>query len=82
MAKILCVEAQLRQKQARAREHPVRATILNQLSGGRGLPTSTIRRELPGSPAQSVVAYHVKVLLDAGLLETGGSPGAPVYFAR
>ena len=52
------------------------------VGGGKvGLPATALCHELSGSPALSVVAYHLKVLLDAGLVEMSGDddPGAPVY---
>lgn len=75
------VDAQLRLRQARAKEHPIRAAILSHLNDGRQLSASVIAHELPGAPAHSVVAYHAKVLLDAGLIRAAGNPAAPVYFA-
>lgn len=67
----------------RAREHPLRRALLQLLSVGGGkreLPATALCHELSGSPALSVVVYHLKVLLDAGLVEmSGDDPGAPVY---
>ncbi len=55
---------------------------MNLLSGGkRELPATALCHELPDSPPLSVVTYHLKVLLDAGLVETNGNdPAAPTYF--
>lgn len=73
--------ASVREKE-RAGLHPIRIAILDLLSGPgkRELPATAICHELPGSPALSVVAYHLKVLLDVGLVRANGNdPAAPVY---
>jgi hypothetical protein len=53
-----------------AGRHPTRAAILAMLSveEGRKLSAAEIRRELDGRPTLSVVAYHLLVLLQAGLV--------------
>lgn len=69
-------------EKVRAREHPLRRALLQLLSAGgkRELPATALCHELSGSPALSVVVYHLEVLLDAGLVETSGDdPGAPLY---
>lgn len=66
----------------RAGLHPIRIAILDLLSGpGKpGLPTTALCHELPDSPALSVVAYHLKVLLDVGLVQANGNdPATPIY---
>jgi Fe2+ or Zn2+ uptake regulation protein len=66
----------------RARLHPIRMAILNLLSGRkRELPARALCHELPDSPSLSLVAYHLKVLLDAGLVKANrNDPAAPAYF--
>lgn len=73
---------QSRRKRERAGLHPIRMAILNLLSGGkRELPATALCHELPDSLPLSVVTYHLKVLLDAGLVKTNGDdPAAPAYF--
>ncbi len=70
-------------EKVRAREHPLRRALLQLLSVGGGkreLPATALCHELSDSPALSVVVYHLKVLLDAGLVETSGDdPSALVY---
>lgn len=75
-------EKSLRRKRERAGLHPIRMAILNLLSGGkRELPATALCHELPDSPPLSVVTYHLKVLLDAGLVNANGDdPAASVYF--
>jgi len=66
----------------RAGLHPVRIAILNLLSGPgkRELPATALCHELPGSPALSRVDYHLRVLLEVGLVQANGNdPAAPVY---
>ncbi len=75
-------EKSLRHKRERAGLHPIRMAILNLLSGGkRELPATALCHELPDSPPLSVVTYHLKVLLDAGLVKTNGEdPAVSAYF--
>jgi hypothetical protein len=73
--------ASVREKE-RAGLHPIRIAILDLLSGpGKPeLPATALCHELPHSPALSVVAYHLKVLLDVGLVQANGKdPAAPIY---
>jgi DNA-binding transcriptional ArsR family regulator len=66
----------------RAGLHPTRIAILDLLSGPgrRELPATAICHELPEPLALSLVVYHLKVLLDVGLVQASGDdPAAPVY---
>jgi len=73
--------ASVREKE-RAGLHPLRMEILDLLSSPerRELPATAICHELAGSPALSLVAYHLKVLWKVGLVQANGDhPAAPVY---
>ena len=64
----------------RAREHPVRVSILAVLSkDGDGLTAEQVRDELPGDRPPGAVAYHLKVLRGADLLHVDGEGDARRY---
>ena len=56
----------------RVRRHPLRLEILA-LSAcrGRSLDPENLRRELPERPSLAVIAYHLSVLRQVGLLPGG-----------
>lgn len=71
-----------RRERAQAREHPLRRALLELLSvsgGKRELPATAICHDLSDSPPLSVVAYHLKVLVDAGLVETNSDDPTALY---
>jgi DNA-binding transcriptional ArsR family regulator len=59
------------QRQKRALGHPLRSRIFDSLDGGRELPTTVICGEVEEA-SPSVVAYHLRVLEDAGLVRATG----------
>lgn len=55
------------------RKHPVRAAVLAALAEDeREMRPSQIRAELPGEPDLATVAYHLKKLERAGLVDREG----------
>jgi hypothetical protein len=62
-------EDRRRERQDRARRHPLRLLILAQAQRpGQSLDPRDIRRELPKRPAVAVIEYHLRVLREAGLI--------------
>lgn len=59
------------QREVKAREHPMRATVLALLDGEE-LRSTELRSRLPGDPALSQVAYHLAVLTEAELVARVG----------
>jgi hypothetical protein len=57
----------------RVRRHPLRLKILAlSVRRGRSLDPENLRRELPEPPSVAVIAYHLSVLRQVGLLPAGG----------
>jgi DNA-binding transcriptional ArsR family regulator len=59
------------QREVKAREHPMRATMLDLLDGEE-LRSTELRSRLPGDPSLSTVAYHLAVLTEAELVTCVG----------
>jgi Fe2+ or Zn2+ uptake regulation protein len=59
----------MEERERRARSHSLRVTLLDLLAkDGRELTASQIRAELPDGPTLGRVYYHLKVLVDNGLV--------------
>lgn len=64
-----------------ARRHPLRLAILALLASKRNGDRSLadLRAELPNSPAEAVVNYHLGVLRSVGLIRRDGDDSSAVY---
>jgi Helix-turn-helix domain len=59
------------QARERAREHPLRLTLLDLLQDDE-LDATELRSRLPGKPPLSTVVYHLWVLQEAGMVGVVG----------
>jgi hypothetical protein len=61
----------IEQVKERAREHPLRATLLDLLRDDE-LGATELRSRLPGRPLLATVAYHLRVLEEANMVGVVG----------
>ncbi len=64
--------SRIEQTRERAREHPLRATLLDLLRDDE-LAATELRSRLPGRPPLSMVAYHLWVLEEANMVGVVGT---------
>lgn len=64
-------ERRIEQVRERAREHPLRATLLDLLRDDE-LAATELRSRLPGGPPLSTVVYHLRVLQQAEMVGVVG----------